>query len=83
MAVAIQETIVTPAGDETVVQLRIADESQPDDRGAISLVLTLRVKSLPNPTLARLQRSALKAAGDHIRDLLQPLGDLSRKDVDA
>jgi hypothetical protein len=68
---AILQTIVTPDGDGTVVQLQISDAPLLDESAAIRIALTVRVGAYDLPLLAHLEREALEVALRALRDLSQ------------
>jgi hypothetical protein len=73
MPIEIRQTIVTPDVSGSVVQLHISDVA-PDDEGAtFRLVLLAKLPAFQTPSLAHLQREAMKIAQDALTPLLQRL----------
>jgi hypothetical protein len=63
----ILQTVVTPAGSETVVQIQISDVSPPDeksvaDAAAIRIDITARLPVDPNPRIAAIHYEAIVRA---------------------
>jgi hypothetical protein len=63
----ILQTVVTPAGSETVVQIQISDVSPPDeksalDAAAIRIDITARLPADPNPRIAAIHYEAIARA---------------------
>jgi hypothetical protein len=74
MPIEIRETIVTPADDDhDIVEIHISD-APPDDESATFVVRILsKQRALATPTLAHLQRAAMKIAQDEMTALLRDL----------
>jgi hypothetical protein len=74
MPIAIRETIVTPVdNDHDVVQLHISDAPPGDESATFVVRILAKRHALKVPTLAQLQRDAMKAAQDAMMPILQGL----------
>ncbi len=73
MSVAIRETIVTPATDHDVVQLRISDVPNDGDTPSFQLTMHAKLRPLLTPTLAHLQRDAITKAQETLNTILKEL----------
>lgn len=73
MSIEIRETIVTPAVDGNVVQLRISDVPLGDESATFVLNIQAKLPLVQTPTLAHLQRAAMDLAQDALTPLLQKL----------
>jgi hypothetical protein len=69
----ILRTIVTPDGDDDLVQLEIADVSLPAEDAATRLTLAVRVPAFRGPQLAYLQYQAIEVALDALRKIVNDL----------
>lgn len=58
----ILRTVVTPAGDQSVVELLISDGSLLDESPATRITLSIRVGSFEYPHVAHLEIEALRGA---------------------
>jgi hypothetical protein len=74
MPIEIRETIVTPCGgDQDAIQLHIADAAPDDESLTFQLRLLVKMRASRTPTLAHIQRMAMKLAQDALTPILQDL----------
>lgn len=73
-AAQILETIVTPNADGAIVQLYISDAARDAEDAAIRLALTVSIPAFQSPLLIHIQRAAIEAATNALRDLNSSLG---------
>jgi hypothetical protein len=73
MPIAIRETIVTPADDHDVIQLRISDAPLDAESASLQLTILAKLRPLRTPALAHLQREAMAMAQDALTPILQEL----------
>jgi hypothetical protein len=69
----IRETTITPGAHGDIVQIRISDAPLADESASFQLTILAKVKALQTPTVAHLQREAMKMAQETLTELLQNL----------
>lgn len=70
MTIEIRETIVTPTPRGELVQIHISDAPPDDERASFVLKILARTDAFDTPTLAHLQREAMKQAQDVLSGIL-------------
>jgi hypothetical protein len=70
----ILETIVTPTGSSSTIQLYISDAPRDAEDAGIRLTLTVSIPAYRVPLLAHLQRDALDKAAETLRSVYRGLG---------
>lgn len=73
MAVEIRETTVTPKGETQLVQLHISDAPPDDESAETVLLLSVHLPNYKVPRFGQIQREAMKAAQDHLTEILQSM----------
>ena len=70
---SIQETSVTDAGKQWLVQMLVSDKPRDAADPAIVITLAAKIPHLAAPLLAHVQREAMRVADDVLSELLQSL----------
>ena len=73
MAIEIRETIVSPGASGDAVQIHISDAARNDESATFVLTIAAKIRPLQTPTLAHLQREAMKIALDSLTPILSRL----------
>ena len=73
MPVTIRETTILAGDGFDVVQLHISDAAPDDEAATFVVKIHARLPQLPTPTVAHIQRQAMKAADDTLNRILQEL----------
>jgi hypothetical protein len=70
----ILQTIVTPDASGSQIQLEVSDALQLDEEAGIRITLSVHLPDYETTTLLHLQRLAISAAQDALREIYHALG---------